>query len=177
MITRRTTMFCVLMGCSVVSPAAYSCSVYPALSNVEMVKTADAIVRAVAVEYSSPPSNPRISPSDDNSRTGTPDSRIRFNIIETIRGTLAPDLILPGYLVDWDDFNNQRSPYTFVRPSGRHGNCYAHSYRSGGQFLLFLQKTKSGELIVNWYGLAPLNEQLHSDDDPWLLWVREQALK
>jgi hypothetical protein len=28
---------------------------------------------------------------------------------------------------------------------------------------------------VNWYALAPVNEQLHSDVDPWLLWVREQT--
>ena len=44
----------------------------------------------------------------------------------------------------------------------------ANSYRRGGQFVLFLKKTKAGELTVNWYALAPVNEQLHSDDDPWL---------
>jgi len=85
------------------------------------------------------------------------------------------DLILPGYLVDRDDFNDRPAPYTFVRPGGRAGSCFANPYRSGAQFLLFLKKTIAGELTVNWYALAPVNEQLHSDDDPWPLWVRERA--
>ena len=133
-----------------------------------MVTGADAIVRARAAEYA-------VAPSDTLGTTGTPDSRIRCKVIERIRGSVPSDLILPGYLVDRDDFNDQRPPYTFVRPNGRAGSCFANSYRSGGQFLLLLKKTKSGEFTVNWYALGPVNEQLHSDEDPWLLWVREQA--
>jgi hypothetical protein len=98
-------------------------------------------------------------------------------VIERIRGPEISELILPGYLVDRDDFNDQQPPYTFVRPGGRSGSCFANSYRSGGQFLLFLKKAKAGEPTVNWYALAPVNEQLHSDDDPWLLWVRDHAQK
>jgi hypothetical protein len=87
-------------------------------------------------------------------------------VIETIRGLVLKEVTLPGYLVDRDDFNDQRPPYTFVRPGGRAGSCFANSYRSGGQFLLFLATSKDGELTVNWYALAPVNEQLHSDSDP-----------
>src|SRR6266403_4197148 len=45
----------------------------------------------------------------------------------------------------------------------------------GGQFLLMLKKRGDGEFTADWYPLAPVNEQLHSVNDPWLLWVRKQA--
>ena len=82
---------------------------------------------------------------------------------------------MPGYLVDTDDFNDQKPPYSFVRPNGRHGSCYANSYKTGAQFLLMLKKSKDGNLTVNWYPLGPVNEQLHSESDEWLDWVREKA--
>ena len=165
-------MLWVLLACALFMREAYPCSVaLNKMSNVDIVNKADAIVRATATEYATPPSDPRIR------TTGTPDSKIRFKVVETIRGPVVPDLILPGYLVDRDDFNDQASPYSVVRPNGRSGSCFANSCRSGVQVLLFLKKTKSRELTVNWYALGPVNEQLHSDHDPWLLWVREQAHK
>lgn len=169
MIAHKTKMLLVLLGSAVFATEAYPCSITGEISNLEMVNSADAIVRATAVEYASPPSNPQIW------TTGVPDSKVRFKVVESIRGPVSSELILPGYLVDRDDFNDQRPPYTFVRPGGRAGSCFANSYRSGGQFLLVLKKTKAGEFTVNWYALGPVNEQLHSDDDPWLLWVREHA--
>ncbi len=114
---------------------AYPCSIVGKISSVEMVNAADAIVRARAVEYA-------VFPKGALWTTGTPDSKIRFQVIETIRGPVPSDLILPGYLVDRDDFNDHQPPYKFVRPNGRAGSCFANSYRSGGQFLLFLKKTK-----------------------------------
>ena len=109
--------------------------------------------------------------------TGAPGSKVRFKVIETIRGPVMSGLVLPGYLVDMDDFNDRQPPYNFVRPGGRARNCFADFYRSGGQFLLFLKKDKDGKLTVKWYPLGPVNEQLHSDNDPWLLWTREHAQK
>jgi hypothetical protein len=136
-----------------------------------MVKEADAIVRAKAVEYA-------IEPRDPNVRTtGEPDSTIRFKVLEVIRGPIPAQLILPGYLDQRDDFNDQPPPYDSVRPNGRSGSCFANSYRLGGQFLLLLKKTSLGRFTVDWYALGPVNEQLHSADDPWLLWVREQVKK
>ncbi len=169
MMVRKTKTFWALLGLVVFTIEAYPCSIIGAISNLKLVNDADSIIRATAVEYASPPNNPQIW------TTGVPDSKIRFKVIERIRGAVISELILPGYLVDRDDFNDQHPPYTFVRPGGRAGSCFANSYRSSGQFLLFLKKTKAGELTVNWYALAPVNEQLHSDDDPWLLWVREHA--
>lgn len=169
MIAHTAKMLWVLLAPVLFTTTARACSIIGKIWNLQMVSAADAIVRARAAEYDSPPNNPNIW------TTGVPDSRIRFRVIEHIRGSLISDLVLPGYLVDRDDFNDERPPYTFVRPGGRAGSCFANSYRSGAQFLLFLKKTRSGEFTVNWYALAPVNEQLHSADDPWLLWVREQA--
>jgi hypothetical protein len=169
MIARKTRLLWIILSALIFSTEARPCSIIGAISNLRLISDADTIIRATALEYDSPPRNPRIW------TTGVPDSKIRFKIIETIRGPIGPDLILPGYLVAGDDFNDQQPPYTFVRPGGRAGSCFANSYRSGAQFLLFLKRTPAGDLTVNWYALAPVNEQLHSDDDPWLLWVREHA--
>jgi hypothetical protein len=65
----------------------------------------------------------------------------------------------------------------FVRPGGRAGSCFANSYRRDAEYLLFLKKLKGGEFTVNWAALAPVNEQIRSAEDPWLIWVREQANK
>jgi len=54
---------------------------------------------------------------------------------------------------------------------------FAGSYRAGAEYLLFLKKNNHGELTVYWAPLAPVNEELHSSQDPWLIWVREQAQK
>jgi hypothetical protein len=123
------------------------------------------------VEYAIVPQDPNVF------TTGEPDSMIRFKVLEVIRGRMPRELILPGYLVNADDFNLRPPPYDIVRPNGLSGSCFANSYRSGGQFLLMLKKKQSGGYTVNWYALAPVNEQLHSINDPWLLWVREQAKK
>jgi hypothetical protein len=109
--------------------------------------------------------------------TGVPESTIRFKVIESLRGGFTSEVVLPGYLSDTDDFNEQPPPYTFVRPNGRRGSCFANTYRAGGQFLLFLKNTPTGEQTVNWYALAPVNEQIHSISDPWLTWVRAEVDK
>jgi hypothetical protein len=167
--------FCLILMTAVVivvsAADAYTCSRASPVSNVEMVKQADAIVRVTAVEYARPPRDPSMW------TTGLPDSTVRFKGLEVIRGQglrRASQLILPGYPVDHDDYNDQALPYNFVRPNGRSGSCFANSYRRGGQFLLILKQQSPG-YTANWYALGPTNEQLHSSDDPWLAWVREQA--
>jgi hypothetical protein len=170
-INARPTLIMTAVAVIVSATDGYACSRMSPVSSVEMVKQADAIVRVTAAEYASPPQNPNVW------TTGEPDSTIRFKVLEVIRGRVSSQLILPGYLVDHDDYNDQVSPYNFVRPNGRSGSCFANSYRSGGQFLLILKKKKPAGYAVNWYALGPTNEQLHSTNDPWLLWVREQAKK
>jgi hypothetical protein len=135
-----------------------------------MVQNADAIVRALAVEYKKPP-------ADVNTMTtGVPDSRIRFSVLEVIRGQgLEKEIILPGYLSERDDFNELPVPYSSVRPNGRSGSCFANTYRTGAQFVLVLKKATDGGYTVNWFPLGPVNEQLRSENDPWLLWVRQES--
>jgi hypothetical protein len=129
------------------------------------VRDAELIVRVTAVEYDQ-------QPRDSNEYTlGT----VHFRVAELIKGRHAPtDLTLPGKFDPADDFNDQPAPYHFVRPTGRWGSCYSDRYRRGASYLLFL-KTRDGAWTTHWDALAPLNEQLHGKDDPWVVWVRKQA--
>ena len=133
---------------------------------------ADLILRATAVEYTVLPG---MTINGRSVRTtGVPDSRVRFRVESVLKGTYTTsDLVLPGYLNDRDDWNDHAPPYTIVRRNGRSGSCFANTYRQGAQFLLVLKRVGT-EYTVDWYGLGPVNEQLRSPEDPWLLWVRDQ---
>ena len=168
---RHMAAFSVLFGSSLAPIGAWACSVTKMTSNIELIQHADSVLVAKAVEYAKPRSDPNVW------TTGVPDSNVRFAKLEVVRGEDPSRLELPGYLVQQDDFNDQKAPYTFVRPGGRAGSCFANSYRQGAEYLLFLKKTKTGTFTVNWAALAPVNEQLHSSEDPWLTWVRGQAGK
>jgi hypothetical protein len=150
-----------------ISTSGEPCDRFCCISPGEVVHNADAIVRAVVLGYALE------APTWTN---GEPDSRVRFKTIEVVKGSDVPQTIdLSGELTDQDDFNDDKVPYTFVRPDGRHGNCFATSYRVGAEFLLMLKRRPDGAYTVNWYSLGPVNEQLRSADDPWLVWVREQT--
>ncbi len=126
------------------------------------------IVRATALRYvKAPEGNLR-------SLNEPADTEIEFRVEDTLKGENVPTtIILNGYLTDQDDFNDRPVPYDFVRRGGRGGSCSAYEYKQGAEFLLFLKKI-DGKLTIRWYALAPTNEQLHSADDPWVIWVREQ---
>jgi hypothetical protein len=144
----------------------FTCTRTSPVSPEEVVQKADVIVRATAESLVQAASVPNSS---------DPDSTVQFRVLEIIRGEIPGyHFDLRGTLVDTDDFNDQQPPYKFVRPEGRGGSCYATSYRTGAQFLLLMKKTQRG-FTVEWYALGPVNEQLHSTDDPWLLWVRAQS--
>lgn len=170
MIVHKTRVLFALFSLLICGTEAYACSITGEVSSPDMVRYADRIIRATAVGYASPENG-----SQTDNPFGLPTSRIRFKVIETIRGPVTADVLLPGVISEGDDFNDHEPPYKFVRPGGRAGNCFATAYRSGAQFLLFLKKRKKSELTVYWYALGPVNEQLHSDHDPWLLWTREEA--
>jgi hypothetical protein len=127
---------------------------------------ADAIVRVTAVKYIASPKDPNIV------TTGMPDSTVEFKVEEILKGEgVAQSLMLNGYLSSKDDFNENPVPYKFVRPNGRAGSCFANTYKQGAQFLLFLKKTEKG-YTSNISALGPTNEQLKSETDPWLMWVK-----
>jgi hypothetical protein len=126
------------------------------------------IVRATALRYVKAP--------DGNIRSlnEPADTEIEFRVEDTLKGENVPTtIILNGYLTDQDDFNDRPVPYDFVRRGGWGGSCSAYEYKQGAEFLLFLKKI-DGKLTTRWYALAPTNEQLHSADDPWVIWVRGQ---
>lgn len=153
-----------------VAAPAQPCTIVRPISPSEMVRSADVIVRAIAVEYAIPANSGLFT-------TGVPDSVVRFNVVEVLKGETVPEeVVLHGYLTARDDFNDQKPPYTFVRPGGRAGSCFANSYRRGAEFLLMLQGSGTS-FTVNWYALGPVNEQLRSSDDPWLVWVRQEVKK
>jgi hypothetical protein len=127
------------------------------------VRNAEMIVRVTALDYDK-------QPPDDHT-LGT----VRFRVEEVIKGRReAADLTLPARLDGSDDFNDVPVPYHLVRPSGRTGNCGSDQYRRGASYLLLL-KSNTGAWTPHWDALAPLNEQIHGKDDPWVVWVRKQA--
>jgi hypothetical protein len=96
--------------------------------------------------------------------------RVTFEPLEWIRRATddTSRIELYGTVVDRDDFNRM------VRPAGQRGDCFATEYRLGAEYLL-LFTDRPRPRTIQWWGLAPLNEQLRGDDDPWLLWVRARA--
>jgi hypothetical protein len=58
MISYKKTILWVVLGSVLFRAEAYVCRAIVKISNVEMVSRADLIVRATALEYVSPPSNP-----------------------------------------------------------------------------------------------------------------------
>lgn len=126
---------------------------------------AEVIVRATAVRRVAP-----AAPSSDIMAAAY--SGVEFKVEEVLRGADVPaGIALAGSLVDFDDLNETPVPYKLVRKGGRGGSCYAHTYKQGAQFLLFLKKTAGG-YTSDISPLGPTNEQLRSETDPWLLWVK-----
>ncbi len=100
------------------------------------------------------------------------DTWVRFIVLETLKGKAIPAFFeFEGELYDRDDLNNEPVPYTWVRPGGRGGDCYAHNYKQGRQYLLILGGEKG--LSPYWRPMAATNEQLVEVNDPWLAWVRK----
>ncbi len=142
---------------------AHACSVVrvsPLDPATEVVQGSAVIVRATVI-------------GDRTTELGK--GKIRFSVAEVIRGEPISEVTLYGELVDHDDFNDRRVPYDSVRPQGRWGTCFAWQYKPGAEYLLMLSYSDSHQLILSPFPLEPVNEQLHSPNDPWLLWVRKQA--
>lgn len=144
---------------------------YPVSHIEKMVREAEVVVRAVAVD-----SLPRL-PYDSmppEEVVAVDRSEIRFRPTEVLRGPFpTSEFTYRGIVADEDDFNTLPVPYRVVRSSGQRGDCYAKDYRQGGEYL-FLLKRRDDALTPHWFPLGPTNEQIRGDDDPWLEWVREQ---
>jgi hypothetical protein len=144
-----------LLCTTVVSRAAFACERVGPVSPGEMVRQADAIVRAQALGDATPPG------------AGNAEPLVKFRVLEVIRGKdVAQELQLVGYATDRDDVTD--------RPVN--GFCYPRVYRIGAEFLLVLKK-RDANYTVEWYPLGPVNERVHSPDDPWLASVRKQEAR
>ena len=169
----RNIIFLALLLSSLVSLSPFAlisraCQRVGPISLDDILLKADAVVRASAAECVE-------APVGDIRELNVPSGvSIRFKVNEVVKGQDLPqELVINGYLTDFDDFNDRPIPYDLVRPGGRHGNCTAYEYKRGAEFLLFLKKSE-GKLSPYWDALSPTNEQLHSNTDPWISWVKER---
>ncbi len=139
---------------------------YPLQDIQRFVREADIIVRVVARDsVTGFLSDPDHWPNRDG-------HGVIFEIREILRGPFdGARLMMPGMLVDRDDFNPGPVPYRMVRRTGQRGDCIAREYRRGAEYLLLLRRI-GASLTPYWAALAPVNEQIRGGDDPWLLWVR-----
>jgi hypothetical protein len=157
----------VTLLCVVGTRVALTCTdLAPRPTTQEMVAQSDVIVRAVAGDYV-----PGAAMVDTPLGHGAP---IAFAITETIRGQLPGALVVFGELSQVDRFNGATVPYMFGPLKG--SLCHPINYRKGTSYL-FLLKNRPDGLTPYWHALAPLNEQLKSDTDPWLTWVRQNVAK
>ena len=165
------------------SPAAYGCSILetpgkPRIGTIEYVRPlihrANLIIRARALRYGE--GEHFLVPPDAAGLGGA--RGIEFEVLENL--TPAPDaptarvLYIGGDLTSKDDFNSGPVPYLHLRTEGQRGSCFASVYRVGGEFLLLLRVRPSGYYTPYWAALAPLNEQIHGPNDPWVQWVRRE---
>lgn len=168
-------LFIVAVAASAFSVSTYACGAGSREMNPEvLVKNSEIIVRAAAVGYAEPPVD------------GSWIRFIEFRVEEVLKGENVPNtFFIRGFLTEKDDYNDGPVPYDLVRPMGRGGSCSARHYKQGAEFLLFLKQhdpneedsREWGDITPYWASMAATNEQLHSADDAWLLWVRDYLRK
>ena len=139
-----------------------------------LIPDAQLVVRARALRYGE--GQHYLVPPD---ATALGEARaIEFQVLEVLRPDIGHEalrtLYIGGHLTDSDDFNPGPVPYVNVRHEGQRGSCTASAYRTGGEFLLLLRRTKSGYYTPYWAILAPVNEQIRGADDPWVRWINQQ---
>ena len=99
---------------------------------------------------------------------------VRFEVVETLKGTAPRFLEFDGEITDSKEFdeNEPELPRRWVRRGGRGGDCFALQYRAGEEYLLMLQES-NGVLSPYWAAMGATNEHVEGPGDPWLRWVRD----
>jgi hypothetical protein len=168
---RISLIVAVAIGCSA-SPGI-ACSVSEIATPTELLRRAEVIVRARAERLSD-------EPGQDGTLAGSR-TQVLFAVLEVLKGPpMGSTIEFNGSLGGRDDPNDHAVPYTFVRPGGRAGNCFALEYRQGSEYLLMLARephaayAQGNRLTPYWGPLAPTNEQVFGPGDPWLTWVKKQ---
>jgi len=156
------------IGCSVALPCSLS-GLLPTPE--ELVDAAEVIVHVRAMGVAD---NPDRQPGPASS-----DKLVEFQVLRVLKGELSQRVLaVPGLIVSRDDYNDSPAPYSFIRPGGRSGSCFALEYRLGSQYLLLLAESPEapqwmGKLTPYWSPLAPTNEQVRHSQDPWVVWVSD----
>jgi hypothetical protein len=141
-----------------------ACTVGPRTPEV-LVREADLIVRARASSSEVVPARAGI---------GT-EHLVRFIVLEQLKGPHLFDVVARGTLSDRLQMKRAPMQYPIVKPSGLGGSCYATTYQTDGEYLLFL-KTINGVVTPYWAPSSATNEQIAGPQDEWVLWVKEQLL-
>lgn len=108
-------------------------------------------------------------------------AHVVFAVSEVLRGVDVPDTLrFIGSISDEDAVPPERVekvPHLeFYRRFS--GSCLAMTYASGGEYLLFLQRSGYRcTLDPYWMLLAPTNDQIRGADDRWLRWVRAEIAR
>jgi hypothetical protein len=155
--TPTVTRWCFVALTAVVAlpPAALPCSVIHRVTPEELVKEAQTIVRVRVVGHA-------------HGGISVPYGPVSLEVLQRLKGAdLSTPLSVLGYTNKYEGPNQSKPPYKFVRPGGQHGNCFAHDYKPGAEYLLFLR-----EGTPYWAPLAAVNEEVKGADDPWVLWVK-----
>ena len=116
-----------------------------------------------------------------------PGTTVRFEVVEVLKGQVAPVLEFEGELTDLDDPNPLPVPYSTARSMARGSYCFTFTYKRDGEYLLILgsrndvrplrgSDSKGGGLTPYWAPMGATNEQLFGANDPWLAWVRAQLV-
>src|SRR2546422_7651485 len=116
--TVPTVAFFAMAALLLVAAPCLPCSVVgPLPSAQELVNRAEVIVRARVEGLSD-------EPGRGGTLAGSP-SQVRFTVLVVLKGSLRHSVLeFNGHLDDRDDPNDRVVPYDFVRPGGRHGNCF-----------------------------------------------------
>ena len=105
---------------------AWPCSVASLASAEKLIRETEVIVRARAEGVSSTPGVAGVMAA-----SGT---QVRFTVLDVLKGGLPSSIVeFNGRLTDRDDPNEHPVPYSFIRPAGRGGNCFALIYRAGAE--------------------------------------------
>jgi hypothetical protein len=151
----------------------FACSVTEISTPAEILRRAETIVLARAERLSD-------QAGQDGTLAGSR-TQVQFAILEVLKGSpIGSTIEFNGRLGGRDDPNDHPVPYTFVRPGGRSGNCFALEYRMDGEYLLLLARdshaayAQPNRLTPYWVPLAATNEQVFGPDDLWLAWVKKQ---
>lgn len=150
------------VAAALLSPAAaLACSPvagYVRPSNFELVQIADVIVIAAPIDGRRDRNNPW-------------DSRVKFRVAETLKGTPVNDIEVAGLGLGRSQPSNPKS-ITFSHPEGHHGPCNRMTVSNGASYILLLERSKDGYRPLG-YPFSRVSENYAGEDAIWTRVVRE----